>query len=191
MFCFDLETLGTESSSVILSYAIVHFNPEDRPSYQQLLDKTLFVKINAADQIQRYKRTSSKDTMEWWSKQPRHTQDISLIPSKKDVSPLEAYQILYDYICRVPNAYEQTIWQRGSMDQLVIDSFCKSVDKNPIVRYTNWRDVRTAIDILYGTNNGYCEVDHPEFNQDLVVHHHPAHDVCFDVMMLLYGKQNV
>ena len=69
MFCFDVETLGVESTSVILSYAIVYFDPDTRPSYQQLLDKTLFVKLDAKDQIKNYKRTVSKDTIDWWSKQ--------------------------------------------------------------------------------------------------------------------------
>jgi len=189
IFAFDIETLGVESTSVILSYAIVYFDPESRPTYQELLDKTLFVKLDAKDQIKNYKRTMDKDTMEWWSKQHEYIKTISLHPSDKDVPALEAFQKLYDYVTRIPNAQNQTFWQRGSLDQCALDSFCRAIDKEPITRYSNWRDVRTAVDILYGSTNGYVNVEHPEFDPNKVQKHHPAHDICLDVMQLLYGKE--
>lgn len=189
MFCFDVETLSVESTSVILSYAIVYFDPDTRPSYQQLLDKTLFVKLDAKDQIKNYKRTVSKDTLDWWSKQHEYIQGISLTPKPDDIPAEQAFQMLYDYVYRIPDAENHTFWQRGSLDQVVLDSFCRALYKDPITRYNNWRDVRTAIDILYGSTNGYVDIDHPEFNKDLVLKHHPAHDICLDVMQLLYGKE--
>jgi hypothetical protein len=189
MFAFDIETLGAESTSVILSYAIVYFDPDTKPTYQQLLDKTLFVKLDAKDQIKNYKRTICKDTLEWWSKQHEYIQGISLTPKPDDVSAVGAFRMLSEYIRRVPNAENQTFWQRGSLDQVVLDSLCRALYEEPIVRYSNWRDVRTAIDILYGSTNGYVEIDHPEFNKDLVLKHHPSHDICLDVMQLLYGKE--
>ena len=118
MFCFDVETLGVESTSVILSYAIVYFDPDTRPSYQQLLDKTLFVKLDAKDQIKNYKRTVSKDTIDWWSKQHEYIQTVSLHPKPDDVSAEQAYQMLYDYIYRIRGAENHTFWQRGSLDQI-------------------------------------------------------------------------
>jgi len=189
MFIFDIETLGTESTSAILSYAIIHFNAADKPTYQDLLNKTLFVKLDVKDQIKNYKRTIDKDSLEWWAKQHDYTKSISLTPSEKDVKAVDAYNMLYDYVNRIPNGVNQTFWQRGSLDQLVLDSFTRSIDKEPLTRYSNWRDIRTAVDILYGSSNGYCDIDHPEFNRDMVIKHTPYHDVCLDVMMLLYGKE--
>ena len=75
------------------------------------------------------------------------------------------------------------------MGQVSIDSLSRAVDFESISEYYNWRDVRTAIDIIFGTSNGYCDIDHPEFNRDLVLKHHPAHDICLDVMMIIYGKE--
>lgn len=189
IFAFDIETLGVESSSVILSFAIVYFDPDTRPSYQQLLNKTLFVKLDVKDQVKNYKRTMDKGTLDWWSKQHEYIQKISLSPNENDVKSLEAYQMLYDYINRIQNSENQTFWQRGSLDQCVLDSFCRSLYKEPIVGYNNWRDVRTAVDILYGSTNGYVEIEHPEFDNNKVLKHHPAHDICLDVMQLLYGKE--
>ena len=44
MFIFDVETLGKESNSVMLSMAAIYFNPDQKPSYQQLRDEAFFVK---------------------------------------------------------------------------------------------------------------------------------------------------
>jgi hypothetical protein len=169
MFCFDVETLGIESTSVILSYAIVYFDPDTRPSYQQLLDRTLFVKLNAKDQIKNYKRTIDKDTLDWWSTQHQYIQSISLDPRPDDVLAKYAFRLLYNYVHRIPDVENHTFWQRGSLDQVIIDSFCRILGEEPITGYNNWRDLRTAIDVLYGSTNGYTEIDHPEFDPIKVI----------------------
>ena len=51
MFLFDVETLGVESNSVVLSAAMIHFDPEMRPTYQDLLDNACFVKFNAKEKL--------------------------------------------------------------------------------------------------------------------------------------------
>ena len=189
MFCFDIETLDLESTAVVLSAAIVYFDPKKETSYQELLDRTLFVKFNVSDQIQRLHRTIGKSTAEWWESKPEYIKKVSLYVSNADVVVEDGYDIIMSYI----NSYQgtHTFWARGNMDDVVFTSLLNKVDKPPIAQYNMWRDVRTAIDIIYGTTNGYCDVTHPDFNRDLVLKHHPAHDVCLDVMMLLYGKQNV
>lgn len=191
MFCFDIETLDTESSAVVLSAAIVYFDGKEKLSYQQYLDRTLFVKFNAVDQIKRLKRTSSKDTMEWWSKQAEYVRSRSVKPKSDDYSAEEGIDKIVQYMNQYENPREQIMWARGSLDQVVIDSLCKSVDKPYITEYYIWRDVRTAIDILYGSSNGYCDVDNPDFNKEMVPKHLPYHDCCLDVLMLTQGKEKI
>lgn len=188
-FCFDVETLATESTSVILSAAIVYFEPKSEPSYQDLLDNTLFVKFNAEEQISQLKRIVNKSTLDWWKTQPDYARQVSFNPKKDDLTAEEGIDRIIRYMDRYPNPREQTMWARGSLDQVTIDSLCRQIDKPTISEYYTWRDVRTAIDILYGSSNGYCGIEHPEFNRDLVIKHAPYHDVCLDVMMLLYGKE--
>ena len=189
MFIFDVETLGVESTSVVLSAAIIHFNPEDLPTYQQLLDNACFVKFHAKDQIKRLSRVVDKGTLEWWDKQHSYLKEVSMTPNVTDVSPEVGIQLLKDYMAKFPKAKEQTMWARGSLDQMIIDSLAKSVDVEPITSYNVWRDVRTAVDLLYGGTNGYVEVDHEEFNRASVIKHHPVHDCALDAMQLLYGKR--
>jgi hypothetical protein len=188
MFIFDVETLGVESTCVVLSAALIHFDPEKRPTYQDLLDDACFVKLNAKDQIERLKRSIDAGTLEWWKKQHEYVHSVSFKPSSQDMFAEDAIETLHNYMNKVPNAQNQTMWARGSLDQMAIDSLATKLDMQVLTGYAMWRDVRTAVDILYGTTNGYCEIDHPLFNRTNVIKHHPVHDCALDAMMLMYGK---
>lgn len=189
MFVFDVETLGVESNAVVLSAALVHFDPEQKPDYQTMLDGACFVKFKAKDQIERLKRTVDIGTLEWWKNQHEYTRSVSFDPSGDDVTAEEGITLLHNYMNKFPNANNQTMWARGSLDQLVIDSLAVKVGMQQITGYNMWRDVRTAVDILYGTTNGYVEVQHPTFRRHEVIKHHPVHDCALDAMQLMYGKQ--
>ena len=189
MFMFDVETLGVESTCVILSAAMVHFDPEMRPTYQDLLDNACFVKFDVKEQIQ-LGRTSSKSTLEWWKTQHEYVRKVSLDPTRNDMTAENGMTAFYNYMAKFPNADKQTMWARGSLDQMAIDSLAVRLGVQEITGYNMWRDVRTAIDIMSGSTNGYCEVDHPLFNRTQVIKHHPVHDCALDAMMLMYWKES-
>ena len=188
MFIFDVETLGVESNAVILSAALIHFDIDKRPTYQDLLDSACFVKIKAKDQVDRLKRTVDLGTLEWWQNQHEYVRSVSFDPNSTDVVAEDAITILHNYMNKFPDAKTQTMWARGSLDQMVIDSLAKKLDMQPITDYNMWRDVRTAVDLLTGSTNGYCSVEHPLFERAQVIKHHPVHDCALDAMMLMYGK---
>jgi len=187
MFMFDVETLGVESTTVVLSAALIHFDPEKRPTYQDLLDDACFVKFQVKEQMD-VGRSASKSTLEWWKGQHEYVRKVSLDPSREDMTVENGFNKFYDYMSRFPRPKAQTMWARGSLDQMAIDSLAVKFDMEEITGYNVWRDVRTAIDIMYGTTNGYVEVDHPLFVRHNVIKHHPVHDCALDAMMLCYGK---
>jgi hypothetical protein len=187
MFVFDVETLGVESTAVVLSAAIVHFDPQKKPTYQEMLDNSCLVKFNVLQQFS-LGRSSSKSTMEWWKNQHDYVRKVSFDPSKADLTPVDGLRVLHDYLDRYDKNREQTMWARGSLDQMVIDSLAVRVDVPEITGYNMWRDVRTAVDIMYGTTNGYVEVEHEGFERYEVIKHHPVHDCALDAMQLMYGK---
>ena len=188
MFIFDVETLDTESTCVVLSAAIIHFDPEEEPSYQDLLDKALFVKFDSMEQVKKLNRTISHSTLDWWKGQHEYVRGLSFDRKETDVSAHDGIALLTKYVGKYDQNRKQTMWARGSLDQMAIDSLALSVDLERITPYNMWRDVRTAVDILYGTTNGYCEVVHPEFKRHEVIKHHPVHDCALDAMQLMYGK---
>jgi hypothetical protein len=187
MFIFDVETTDTESTAVVLSAGMVYVDVN--ASYESMVENGLFVKFNAKEQIQQYGRTSSKDTMEWWSKQCEQAKQFSLYPHENDVPALTGIQIIKDWMkSKTPNPEKEQIFIRGSLDQMVIDSLCKAVGVSQITSYNMYRDVRTAVDLLHSTaKNGYCEVKFEGFNRDNVLKHHPTADCALDAMMIVHG----
>lgn len=188
MFMFDVETLGVESDSVILSMACIQFDPHTNPTYKELKESAIFIKLDAKDQVTRLGRRMSKDTIAWWEKQCLNARNLSLTPSSLDVPVEEGLDILRTW-ANSKNDKESYVWSRGSLDNVMLHSLERRVGTDPIFPYYRWRDVRTAVDFLTGNTNGYCQVDHPEFNYDVdVTKHNPIDDCALDIMMLLYGK---
>ncbi len=192
MFCLDLETAGLESTAAVLSLAIVHFDPTQQLSYKQLVDSTLFIKFNLREQIKVYNRTTTQSTLDWWKKQCRATQVTSLLPSDNDLLAKEGIAKLRAWFKKFPDATKDMIWVRGSLDQPIFESLFRSTGEEPLVKYNQWRDIRTAIDCFYpNSKNGYTEVDLekcPDFDIDRVIKHCPISDVCYDVCQLFAGK---
>jgi hypothetical protein len=180
---FDIETAGTESNSVVLSAAIIHFELDNTESYQELVSRACYVKFKGREQIN-LNRVTTKDTIAWWKKQSELAQKYSLLPSENDVSAVEGLNILKDYITKNGGS-KQLFWARGSLDQMAIDSLARNTNQEPITHYSSWRDTRTAIDILSkNSKGGWCEI--PGFNPDLhVVKHIPQNDCALEILMLL------
>ena len=188
MFMFDVETLGVESTSVILSLSCIHFHPEQKPTSQQLKNEAFFIKFDAKDQATRLNRKIEKGAIAWWEKQCLFAKQKSLIPSANDHTLETGLGIFHDWV-KTHNDTKSWVWARGNLDQLILQSCENTVRLDPIFDYARWRDVRTAIDLLYGAPNGYCDVDHASFLYERdVIKHDPIHDCAFDIMMLLYGQ---
>lgn len=187
MYIFDLETLGIESNAVILSIACIYFNPENKPSYEDMIESAFFVKLNAKDQADRLKRTISKSTLDWWKTQSDQVKIKSFIPSNNDVLAEEALDKFQEWASSFKDFKTSTIWARGNLDQVTIGSLENFLNRKSIFHFARWRDVRTAVDLLSGSNNGYCDVAYPWFNTNMVIKHDPIHDCAYDAMQLMYG----
>ena len=192
MFIFDVETLGKESNSVILSMAAIYFDPDKQPDHKQLFEEAFFVKFDVADQMQRLKRKVGKTTMQWWAKQCENVRIKSFKPNPAiDVKFEDGYEAMRVW-AKSKNDPDCYVWARGNLDQLVLDSFEEQLEIEPIWDFSRWRDVRTAVDILYNTDRGYVKVDTPpwmeQFDKDLhITKHNPIDDCVLDAMMLMYG----
>ena len=195
MFVFDVETLGKESNSVILSMAAIYFDPDKGPSYKEMYDDAFFVKFDVVDQMKRLDRKVGKTTMQWWAKQCDNVKIKSFKPNPAvDVKFEDGYEQMRQWAAS-KNDDKCYVWARGNLDQLVLDSFEEQLELKPIWPFNRWRDVRTAVDFLYGVTNGYVTVEVPPWVESFdpalhVTKHNPIDDCCFDAMQLMYGKKN-
>jgi hypothetical protein len=190
MFIFDVETLGKRSNSVILSMAAIYFDPDTKPSPQQLREDAFFAKFNVVEQMKEYRREANQSTMEWWNKQCRNVRVASFLPNFLDCSFVDGYESMRNWVDS-KNDTKCWVWARGNLDQLVMDDIEEQLGLEPIWPYARWRDVRTAIDFLYNTTSGYTDVDYPGFNsKNDITKHNPIDDCVLDAMQLMYGVRN-
>ena len=185
-----METLGKRSNSVILSCSAIYFNPDLKPSPQELRDSAFFAKFSVKEQVKEYGREMNQPTMDWWKKQCDNVRTASFIPHEYDCSFVDGYESMRNW-ARGKNDTKCWVWARGNLDQLVMDDIEEQLELEPIWPYARWRDVRTAVDFLYNTTNGYTDVDYPGFNsKNDITKHNPIDDCVLDAMMLMYGVKN-
>lgn len=184
MLVYDIETMGTDSDSVIASAGIVYVDETRKQSFDELIHEGLFVKFDIEYQIKHLHRKVDPNTIEWWNKQHKSIRDYSFKPLDTDMKPEVGIRLLREY-CQKHNS--TTIWTRGSLDQMATDHLARQVGEQEIMPYNAYRDCRTAIDIFTGSTNGYCSVNYPGFESYNVLKHNPVHDSAYDAMMLVYG----
>jgi hypothetical protein len=187
---FDIETLDVESSAAVLSIAMIEFALDEKPVYKDLLNRAHFIKLDAREQITKYKRTVDKATLEWWSKRSKLVRDVSLTPKPDDLPLLEGLEkirTLSGCSMDMKKNFQVMFWQRGGLDQVVFESLCRSADHPVFTHYSNWRDVRTALDLtVEGCVHGYAPV--PWMDQDTVHKHDPVADCAYDICQLLVNN---
>lgn len=193
MLIFDVETMGVESTTVILSAAIVYIDTTKPNTWESLYSDALFVKFSVKDQVENYARTVDKDTIAWWNKQCDLVKQQSFFPKKDDFPAKHGIEILRNYINQHCDPENTLIWTRGSLDQMSIDSLCKAVGVDLLVRYSNYRDMRTYVDLV-ATNpkRGYCDIDASKYpgtwDRNVVTKHNPLDDIVLDALQLLYPE---
>lgn len=192
MLVFDVETLGTESTAIILSAAILYVDPKAMHTLESLYSNTLFVKFKVKEQGELYKRSTDKDSIIWWNKQCDIVKEQSFLPKKTDLTAKEGIAAIKNYISSHCDKEHTIIWTRGSLDQVTIDSLCKSCGEELIMPYSNYRDVRTYVDLV-ATNSvrGYCSIDKekvPDYDYNKIMKHNPIDDVVLDALMILYPE---
>lgn len=187
MIMFDVETLGKKTDSVILSMAAIQFEAGENKSFEDYCASAFFVKFDVADQVSRLNRKINKSTIEWWQKQCA----VARIKSFKPDSSIDVkVEVGYESMRQWASKYnpKDWVWARGNLDQLILDAIEEQLDVKPIWHFSRWRDVRTAVDIIYELDKGYCEVNYPGFDPQInVTKHCPVNDCAYDIMQLLYG----
>lgn len=192
-FVYDVETIGIESTAVVLSAAFVYCDPDDlsednEEAYAQLLKQSVFVKFKAKEQAEAG-RTITKSCLDWWERQVDIVKAKSFYPNKElDLSMYDGMTALRKWFTKYPDSKNMPVWARGGLDQMTTESICRLVDFEPFINYNSFRDVRTALDLIYDKSvGGYVEI--PNFDQYQVIKHDPVHDCAYDALQLVRGKQ--
>jgi 3' exoribonuclease, RNase T-like len=178
-YILDLETLGTESTSIVLSIALLPITDDDaNTAFIDLVDRALFWKLSVKHQY-KLGRTADQKTLEWWNKQSQSAKAQSFRPYATDLDPIVALRDIQ----RIINPAEDTFWSRGCMDQLWLESLTRTYklfedDQEQIIPDHAHRDIRTML-LCQGKS-----VNHLSKPVEFIAHD-PRHDCAMDAITLL------
>lgn len=182
---FDTETISTEPNATILALACVPFTFENYSNFPTLLEKGIMVKFNVEEQVKLYKRSIEKSTIDFWKEQEKEVRDSMVKPSKNDFSVVEGLEKINNFIENIDGFSKRNsyAWSRGTDFDFPIIRSLYSASGVPIP-YNHWkvRDVRTAIDIMSGTDDGQYEI---KSCSDGFKKHNPLHDAAMDAARLI------
>lgn len=181
---YDFETLSQDPvNGVVVSFAMLNYREsrfvDDPYTYQELVDKSFYMKFDVEDQVKNYNRVIEKSTLEWWSKQSKEAQS-KLAPSSDDASISE----LYDFftVNRATNM-RRVYTRRNTFDPIFMTSLMKATGKPEPY---DWWDVRDTISYIDGLSYGVDLKNNfiPDGLEEHFVAHDPRHDIAMDVMRL-------
>lgn len=176
---FDIETLDTNPSGVVLSLGVVFFDLGKVQPFEELVAQGTNIYFNQEEQIA-VGRTKSQDTLDWWAQQGEEAALCLDNPNKTTCTDLYvALNDLYRQIGFQPDRKNTRWFSRGYFDIAFMDSFCRSFELEPMIKYWAWRDSRSWLDGRgIGTQNQ--KLKKPEG----FVEHNSHHDSAFEAYMM-------
>lgn len=162
----DFETLDTAPSTVILTMGAVRFDPRG----QGIIEK-LELRPNIEEQTEKFKRTISDSTMQWWAQQSPEAIEEAM-GDRDRISYKECMEKLYKFCWN-----QKTIWSNGSIfDIAIAESAYRDLGMQFPWMYWAVRDCRTIYDIAgvslkdtkYATKTTHKAVEDAE-HQALVI----------------------
>lgn len=136
----DLETLGVEPDSAVLTLGAIKFDPfSDAEPHDPL-----YLKANLEEQTEVYGRSIDDNTLAWWAKQPQEIQDEAF---GEDIERLNV-QIILQKLNKWCVALDY-IWCQGpTFDFVILQHLYKQAKKPVPWNYWQIRDSRTLFAMM-------------------------------------------
>ena len=135
----DLETLGVDADSVIMTIGAVKFNPfKDAEPHEPL-----YIRCDVEEQSEAHKRRIDDNTLQWWSKQDQAIQeeafgDHDRTACEDVVKTINKWCVGLDYI-----------WCQGpTFDFVILQDFYKNLGYPVPWNYWQIRDSRTLFAMM-------------------------------------------
>lgn len=182
----DTETLGFTDNAIITAIAVTPFRLIERDvTFDELLERTFFVKLKAKTQNKLYGRVAEKLTLEWWAGQSDETKKYSYTSSPDDVHPKEALIELSRFIKSTEYDWKNSyVFERGmGFDTTKLQSIYEQCDIKIGFNYWRAREIRTINDLIGDVSNGKWEPEEGRPNN--FIEHHAKHDAALDAYRLI------
>ena len=136
----DLETLGVEPDSVVMTLGAIKFDPfSDAEPHTPL-----YLRGDVEEQSEQYGRSIDDNTLAWWSKQPQAIQDEAFGEHSDRVTVQEMLRQLNKWCVGL-----DYIWCQGpTFDFVILQSLYKAAEKPAPWNYWQIRDSRTLFSMM-------------------------------------------
>ena len=190
---FDYETLSNKPlSAPVISFGAIIGNWEDihldsreevLATIKRLESQSLYQTIKTKSQVEKYGLVVNAETVRWWSQQGDFAKQMLEAKDKIDVE--DHCQHFVDWCIARGLTQKTMVYIRAPhFDFTIMDNIFSKVGLPIPFNTFKVRDVRSIIDAVYGTTNGYI----PNFKETLVdldLHEHFAvHDAIKDLIQL-------
>lgn len=182
----DTETLGVTDNAIITSIAVTPFKLiETDITFDELLERTFFVKLKAKTQNKLYGRVAEKSTLAWWAGQSAETKQYSFKSHVDDVHPKEALIELNRFIKSTDYEWNSSyVFERGmGFDTTKMQSLYTQCDVKIGFNFWRAREIRTINDLIGDVSNGKWEPN--EGRPANFIEHHAKHDAAMDAYRLI------
>jgi len=182
---YDFETLSQDTQrGVVTSFALLSFSEKryikDPYSYEELVESCAYIKFDVEEQVKTFKRTMSKDTVDWWAEQGDEAKK-QIRPSPEDKSIYALYELLINS-CECPKI-KKSYTRGNTFDPMFLQYLMDDTGhQNPF----HWRTIRDTRSMIEGMSFG-MDLDNSFMPGNLVskfLKHNPCHDVAMDVMRM-------
>ena len=178
---FDVETLGFEQDSVVLTLSCTPFIFDEKQSFDYFLEKSFSVKFDTKQQL-KIGRKASIETIDWWKSKGSEGQSL-LKPSSDDLSLITGLKVLNKYITEYTNFNKSSyVWSRGVvLDFSIIQSLYETVELDMPFNMNKIRCINTFVDVLTDSSNGIYDVkEKPEYFTPF----NPKHKVALEAVIM-------
>ena len=165
----DIETLGTSYNSIVIQVAMVYFDRKTKA-----VGKSLIINIDPVD-CNKYGLIYDDKTVDWWNEKPESVKE-SVFSNPK---PLK------DALLEINNFLEfgVKIWCHTTFDMPILSNAFDKVGIKPHWHYTNFRDIRTLVDI--------SGIDLKNYDWDSFKTHNALEDCCFQIFYCVDGMNKL
>lgn len=183
----DIEARAKTDNGIITRIAVCPFRfNEGVLSYEELLNRTLYLSIDQQEQID-MGRVTDEMTEEWWAKQTEELRKESYYPTDDDISVRAMFDECKRFLRRWNYNYSESfLWARNTgYEYGKLTSLNSQVypGEKEVFNHWKWHECKTFNYILSG---GETDRWMPENAEDYgFKYHHAAHDACMDALRLL------
>lgn len=189
----DFESAGLWDDAVVLSFGATISTYEEKPDFKKLVAEGLYIEFDIIEQVQRFKRSTTQSTLDWWKKQSpearRVWEPVGVSQFKKH--SLEEFEML----CLTWLA-EKSINPR---DVALYDRTCFDVTKMQHIEQQSlgkeqvWWDYQEKYDVATALKfmgmDRYGGMPASDFEAQGAIYHNALHDAAMDHVRVLSALQ--